>query len=139
MTHEVLISSFLLEKKCPTTKGFHYLKSFIKLIKENPTSATSMKILYLDIAKEHSTTPKNIERCLRTLIDLWWEMGCLKEFFPERPSANQLIIALTENVPEPGQRMTCSHCEKIADTLGQVALLNVDEYVSVYEKLFEMS
>ncbi|MCL2755723.1 MAG: sporulation initiation factor Spo0A C-terminal domain-containing protein [Firmicutes bacterium] len=118
------ILSFLLEKKCPTTKGFHYLKSCIAQVKEDPTVITALnKGLYEDVGREHNAEPEAVERCLRTLINLWWQQDELKEYFVERPSARQLILTMTEKFTSrpPTQSQQYS---------------NHDEYVSIYEKLF---
>lgn len=48
--------------------GFRYLTEAIKMTVEDGTLPYHMYKLYKPIAKEHTTTTKNVERCMRYAI-----------------------------------------------------------------------
>jgi len=134
MEHKDEIASFLLERNCPiTTKGYYYLKSSINYVKKDPLYALYLtKSLYPTVAREFCTEPESVQRCLRTLINMWWKLDALKEMFPKRPTAQQLIVELSERC---GMRKN-KCCEQYNKEQPWWTHNPDGEYVSVYERLW---
>ena len=68
-----------LIKQCgisPSLRGYHYLKSAIKLGLADRTIFISVtKTLYPAIADEFNVTPNQVERCIRHAIESGWLRG----------------------------------------------------------------
>lgn len=85
-----------------TYLGYRYLIEAVYLASENEDILLSVCTkLYPIIAEKFQTTPDNVERNLRTVINACWERGnrsLLQTIFPyplaSRPSASELIDAL---------------------------------------------
>jgi len=94
--------------------------------------ASMTKLLYEQVANEFETDAGNVEKCLRVLINLWWENGLDDSgMFSKKPTNKECIIRLAEAVmvgfdgSMPRQSERCS-CQIDTD----------DGCVSIYEKLF---
>lgn len=87
-----------------TYLGFRFLIDAVELVTENEDLLLSVcSKLYPAIAEMHHTTPDNVERNIRTVINACWERGnrpLLEKIFPyplsARPSSGELIDALAE-------------------------------------------
>lgn len=79
--------------------GFHYVQMAVWLCHQDPEYLLSItKKLYPDVAASFHTTPKSVERNIRTLIDVCWERGdrpllcqISGHTMEERPSVRQFI------------------------------------------------
>ena len=85
-----------------TYLGYRYLIAAVYLVSENEDILLSVcNRLYPSVAEQFKTTSDNVERNLRTVINICWERGdrkFLKSIFPypllSRPSASELIDVL---------------------------------------------
>lgn len=87
-----------------TYLGFRYLVDAVRLVTEDEDLLLSICTkLYPAVAKLHHTTPDNVERNIRTVINTCWERGncsLMEDIFPYplaiKPSSGELIDALAE-------------------------------------------
>ncbi len=64
----------------PDKRGFEYLRKAILLVALDPSYLQSVtKRLYVDLAKEFSVKPQDIERCIRFAINSSYNCGGLLE------------------------------------------------------------
>ena len=56
-------------------KGYQYIREGIILVYEDPKHLSMMKELYPMIAKNHTSTVKNVERNIRHAIEISWNRG----------------------------------------------------------------
>ena len=86
-----------MEHECPTgTKGFGYLKRCLELACADPSLVSNInKGLYDSIAIEDNTSSQNIDRNIRTVIDMWWPALSRQCIFQSKPKNKELVIKLT--------------------------------------------
>lgn len=73
------ITSILQEIGIPAhIKGYKYLRTAIEMAVKDQTLIDAVtKVLYPDVAKEHSTTASRVERAIRHGIEVAWDRGDL--------------------------------------------------------------
>lgn len=74
---DIVISDIMRQIGVPAhIKGYHYLRSAIKLSVEDDEMLSSVtKILYPTIAKMYKTTSSRVERAIRHAIEVAWDRG----------------------------------------------------------------
>jgi len=122
------LSSFLVEKKCPTTLGYYYLKSCIVKTCLNPSVTACMnKLLYEKISTEHDTDVANVERCIRNVINIWWKTLKNDILFTKKPTNKECIITLAEYINSRQDDKPKDNDKTFHDD---------ERYISIYEQLF---
>jgi len=58
------------------------------------------KDIYPRAADEYNTSVKNIERCLRHLVDKWWQKNQCGKMFDKRPTNTELLYECIERIKE---------------------------------------
>ena len=86
MSTQTKIKEALFKAGVPAhLKGYHYLKTGIQLVLENPEKIHLItKVLYPEIAKKHDTTPSRVERAIRHAIEYMFDHvapDTIEEFF----------------------------------------------------------
>lgn len=57
-------------------KGYRFLRDSIMMVIDDPTLINAVtKVLYPDIARDHSTTASRVERAIRHAIEVAWDRG----------------------------------------------------------------
>jgi len=56
------------------------------------------KSIYDELASKYNTDTRNIERCIRHLIDNWWREHRCGHLFEKKPTNSELICHLVEYV-----------------------------------------
>ena len=74
---DVVISDIMRQIGVPAhIKGYHYLRTSIKLSVEEPEMLGSVtKLLYPTVAKMYNTTSSRVERAIRHAIEVAWDRG----------------------------------------------------------------
>lgn len=74
---DVVISDIMRQIGVPAhIKGYHYLRTAIKLSIENSEMLGSVtKLLYPTVAKIYNTTSSRVERAIRHAIEVAWDRG----------------------------------------------------------------
>ena len=88
----------------PHYKGFTYLVHIISLVVANDNVLSNVhKELYPAVGEEFSVPPGNVERCIRTAINKFWEEGDLEiatKIFGEHqkncPSNSKFIATVSQ-------------------------------------------
>lgn len=69
--YDICVYNALRELGIPAhVKGYEFLKSAMRYIHKNPQSIFTMMKLYAEVAKEHGSTTKKVERGVRHAIKL---------------------------------------------------------------------
>lgn len=89
-------------------KGYHYLKSAIRLVLEDLTAMNSIyKKVYANVADSFSTTPNRVERAIRNAIEITWNkgnLGTINTIFPFedsnklRPTNSEFILKIVDQI-----------------------------------------
>ncbi len=115
-------------------KGCEYIVSCIDYIQRNEKAFLPMtKILYVDVAKEHNTSGRCVERDMRNVITAIWQKGAnealMREIFGEcniakRPTNMEFLMLLYNHVKYnvgtsetmlcPFCGVKCKHCSEFA-------------------------
>ncbi len=85
-----------------TLIGFHYLAYALSLVLQDETYLLQLTTrLYPKVAERFAVSPSNVERCLRTVINAFWDRGnfrLLEELLgyhiPDKPYAGEFIDIL---------------------------------------------
>ena len=89
------ITQLLFDWDCPPQyAGYKYLKEFVERIVNDKIQMG--KALCIEAAKKFDTSEANIERCLRTLINAWWEKLAEHSVFTQKPTNRELITKCAE-------------------------------------------
>ena len=91
----------------PHLQGYRYLREAIRLSIEDPNMLGGVtKVLYPDLAKMYNTTPKCVERSMRSALETAWKYGnaaLRDEYFGEvtmllskRPTNSEFIAMVKE-------------------------------------------
>ena len=119
-------------------KGCEYIVSCIDYIKRNEkTFLPVTKILYVDVAKEHNTSGRCVERDMRNVIDVIWQKGTneslLRTIFGEynltrKPTNVEFLLLLynyikydmdiNDQMVCPYAGIKCEHCEAVTKHIG---------------------
>ena len=107
---EIVISDIMRQIGVPAhIKGYHYLRTSIKLCIEQPEMLGSVtKLLYPTVAKMYSTTSSRVERAIRHAIEVAWDRGdvdVLSSFFGYtidsqrgKPTNSEFIAMIADNL-----------------------------------------
>lgn len=91
----------------PHLQGYRYLREAIRRTINDPNTLSGVtKVLYPELAKAYKTTPKCVERSMRSALDTAWEHGDASrrnDYFGEmtmllskRPTNSEFISMVTE-------------------------------------------
>ena len=112
MSNQTKIKEALFKAGVPAhIKGYHYLKTGIQLVLENPEKIHSItKVLYPEIAKIHGTTSSRVERAIRHAIECTFDHAApdtIEEFFGNnvpyetgKPTNSHFIATFVEHLSE---------------------------------------
>lgn len=118
MSNQTKIKEALLKAGVPAhLKGYHYLKTGIALVLENPEKLhATTKILYPEIAKKHGTTSSRVERAIRHAVEYMFDHAApdlIEELFGNtlpyrtgKPTNSHFIATLVERLEE--EECVCS-------------------------------
>ncbi len=107
---DIVISDIMRQIGVPAhIKGYHYLRSAIKLcIEDNEMLSSVTKILYPTVAKMYSTTASRVERAIRHAIEVAWDRGdvdVLSSYFGYtiqcergKPTNSEFIAMITDKI-----------------------------------------
>jgi len=99
LDEQAKVAQFLISKNIPMTRGYHFLKScLIKVLEDPEYFSTAYQNLYRQVADEYGTTTSNIDRCLRTLTNSWWKQHSCGGLFTEKPSVKRCISVIVEHI-----------------------------------------
>ena len=112
---ETQIRNMLLSRRCPTTRGYTYLKQCIAIAVFDPESIHSInKTIYKQVATENGTTIDSVERCIRTLVTKWWENGLAKsDLFAKSPTNKECIVRFVEMIEKRKKPQTMDEWVKM--------------------------
>ena len=104
------VTKLMLEMGMPVhLRGYHYLREAVCLSVENMELVGSVtKLLYPEIAKIYQTTNEEVERAIRSAIEVGWERGSV-EVFEEifgysrscgntRPTNSEFILGVADKI-----------------------------------------
>jgi hypothetical protein len=95
----VKVLCFVFERQCPTKyAGYVYLCDGLCEMIENDLQVGFLKSVYGCIAEKHKTGTRNIERCLRTLISVWWQQNKCGGLFPVKPTAGLMLSTCAQMI-----------------------------------------
>ena len=85
-----------------TYLGYHYMVDALELAHQDPMYLVSLcSVLYPKIAEKYSTSTSNVERDIRTIIDIHWREGNTELFeklfhhsLKKKPTVGQFLDAL---------------------------------------------
>ena len=112
MSTQTKIKETLFKAGVPAhLKGYHYLKTGIQLVLENPEKIHSItKTLYPEIAKKYDTAPTRVERAIRHAIEYTFDHAApdaIEEFFGNsvsyrtgKPTNGHFIATFVEHLNE---------------------------------------
>lgn len=111
MSTQTKIKEALFKAGIPAhIKGYHYLKTGIQLILENPEKIHSITKVYPEIAKIHGTTASKVERAIRYAIEYMFNYAApsaIEEFFGNSvsygtglPTNSHFIATAVEHLSE---------------------------------------
>ena len=112
MSNQTKIKEALFKAGIPAhIKGYHYLKTGIDLVLENPEKIHAItKELYPEIAKKHDTTVSRVERAIRHAIEYTFDHAApdiIEEFFGNtipyrtgKPTNSHFIATFVERLSE---------------------------------------
>ena len=122
-------------KITPLYRGYDYMIDAVKItLNDNSCLRYVTKQIYPEIAKVYKTDWKNVERDIRTVIDVIWKNGG-KDFFYEsageylekRPRNARFIEMMVEYVMETklsqDRKVQCRHCVSIKKLESKVKIL----------------
>ena len=97
---EIKVTKFLIDLKCPPHySGYTYLKDIIvQVIMANNKGKTIDKTVWQNTAAKFGTSANNIERCVRTMINAWWDRFRVSELFPEKPTCRECALLCAEYI-----------------------------------------
>lgn len=76
--------------------GYYYAKEAVVFIIRN--ECLSGKRMMIHIAEKFDTGAKNIERCIRTMIETSWNSLKVTSLFEEKPTCRGFILKMAEYV-----------------------------------------
>lgn len=94
------VCCFFRSIQCPNHfMGYNYLKSaLVNIIELERVVSNVTKTVYIFVAEQYNTDVANVERCLRTLVNKWWEQCRCGGLFETRPTNKQLLIGIAEQL-----------------------------------------
>ncbi len=107
---DIVISDIMRQIGVPAhIKGYHYLRTAIKLSVEDAEMLSSVtKLLYPTVAKMYSTTSSRVERAIRHAIEVAWDRGdvdVLSSYFGYtiqsqrgKPTNSEFIAMITDKL-----------------------------------------
>lgn len=104
---ESRLNKVLASKNCPSTRGYTYLKAAVLMAHAEPDLLHSVnKGLYRAIADKNKATLDSVERCVRTLIEKWWESGLKNDtLFDKKPTNRECIVRFVDMLkPQEGPK-----------------------------------
>jgi two-component system response regulator (stage 0 sporulation protein A) len=91
------VSEFAIRVGCPSKyTGYYYFRDAIYMMLKNDIVGFITKTVYGSIATQHSTDISNVERCIRTLADRWWNSDKCGSLFKEKPTNRELLYTCAE-------------------------------------------
>lgn len=104
------VGKFVWKLGCPNKyDGYRYLLDGICIALQKGSEVLCLrKSIYEELAEKYKTDTRNIERCIRHLICMWWEENKCGNMFSKRPTNSKLICHLVEYIRlEIGVCETC--------------------------------
>jgi two-component system response regulator (stage 0 sporulation protein A) len=100
---ESVVTKIIREIGIPANvKGYHYLREAIVLTVNDMEMIDSItKVLYPAVAEKFDTTPSQVERSIRSAINLAWEKGdewTLIKFFDSKPTNAEFIATIADQL-----------------------------------------
>ncbi|MEE1055077.1 MAG: sporulation transcription factor Spo0A [Acutalibacteraceae bacterium] len=107
---EIMITKIIREIGIPANiKGYHYLRTAIKLAVKNSEIMNSVtKLLYPTVAKNHNSTSSRVERAIRHAIEKAWEredakaidtyFGYIPHCTANKPSNSEFIAVISDRL-----------------------------------------
>ena len=105
---QVFIHKFIMDLGCPTKyNGTYYLRDGICSVLENPNDIGCLKKnVYLIVAKKYHTGVMNVERSMRTLVDIWWRDQRCGGIFAKKPTNRDLFHTLVARINTQPESLT---------------------------------
>ena len=97
---EQRVAKFLVDSKFPPHySGYNYMKELIiQIIMAITAGKMPDKSIWNIVATKFDTSVSNVERCMRTVTEVWWDKYCIFDMFPEKPTSRECAMLCAEYI-----------------------------------------